>query len=94
MTPAELATWVERSRRAQGLGPVIDDSAILARVAILAFAGTGPEGRDPPISNRAPEGARRAQNPAKEPSNRNRTRAAGTGQERTRVRRGGDGHAR
>lgn len=93
MTPAELATWVERSRRAQGLGPVIDDSAILARVAILAFAGTGPEGRDPP-SNQAPVGARRAQNPAKEPSTRNRTRAAGSGQERTGVRRGGGDRAR
>jgi hypothetical protein len=91
---AEPATWVERSRRAQGLGLVIDDPAILARVATLAFAGAGPEGRDPPTSNRPPEGGRRARNPAKEPSIENPTRTAQTGQGRTRVRRGGDGRAR
>jgi hypothetical protein len=94
MTPAELVAWVERSRGAQGLGPVIDDPAILARVGTLAFAGSEPEGRDPPNSNRPPEGGRRTQNPAKEPSTPNRTRAAGSGQGRTGVRRGGGDRAR
>ena len=39
MTPAELVAWVQRSRAAQGLTPVITDVGILARVATLAFAG-------------------------------------------------------
>jgi hypothetical protein len=39
MTPAEIANWTLASRRAQGLPDRIDDPAILARVAILAFAG-------------------------------------------------------
>jgi hypothetical protein len=94
MTPAELAGWVGRSRRAQGLGLVIDDPATLARVATLAFAGAGREEKNPPTNNRPPEGARRTQNLAKEPSTPNRTRAAERGQGRTRVRRGGGGHAR
>ena len=93
MTAAELVGWVERSRRDQGFGPVIDDLAILARIATLAFAGSGPEGRDPP-RNRPPEGGRRAQNPAKEPSIENPMRTAQTGQEGTRVRRGGGGRGR
>jgi hypothetical protein len=87
MTPGELATWVERSRGAQGLGPVVVDPAILARVWTLAFAGQGGGGPGPP-SNRPPGGGRRAQNPAKEPSTPDRTRAAEPGQERTDVRRG------
>jgi len=94
MTPAELAGWVGRNRRAQGLGLVIDDPAILARVATLAFAGSGPEGRDPPTSNRPPEGGRRARNPAEEPSTPHRTPAAEREQDRTGVRRGGGGRAR
>jgi hypothetical protein len=48
MTPAEVAAWVERSREAQRLGPVIVDPAILARIATLAFAGEeGGGGRAP-----------------------------------------------
>jgi hypothetical protein len=39
MTLAEIANWTLASRRAQGLPDRIDDPAILARVAILAFAG-------------------------------------------------------
>jgi hypothetical protein len=39
MTPAEIAAWTTASRRAQGLPDRIEDPAILARVAILAFAG-------------------------------------------------------
>jgi hypothetical protein len=46
MTPVELATWVECSRDAQGLGPVIVDPAILARIATLAFAGDQEGGGD------------------------------------------------
>ena len=34
-----VADWAIASRRAQGLPDRIDDQAILARVAILAFAG-------------------------------------------------------
>jgi hypothetical protein len=39
MTPAEVADWMVTSRRAQGLPDRIEDPAILARVATLAFAG-------------------------------------------------------
>ena len=39
MTPAEVAAWVERSRAAQGLPPTIEDPAVIARLATLAFAG-------------------------------------------------------
>jgi hypothetical protein len=47
MTPAEIAAWTTASRRAQQLPERIEDAAILARVATLAFAGEegGGDGR-------------------------------------------------
>jgi len=39
MTPAEIAAWTAASRAAQALPPKIENPAILARVATLAFAG-------------------------------------------------------
>jgi hypothetical protein len=39
MTPAEVAAWTAASRRAQRLPERIEDLAVLARVATLAFAG-------------------------------------------------------
>jgi hypothetical protein len=50
MTPAEVADWTIASRRAQGLSDRIDDPAVLARVAILAFAGEEGGGDARPIS--------------------------------------------
>jgi hypothetical protein len=40
MTPAEVAAWTAASRRAQRLPERIEDPAVLARIAALAFAGT------------------------------------------------------
>ena len=47
MTPAEVADWTTSSRRAQQLPERIEDLAILARIATLAFAGEegGGDGR-------------------------------------------------
>jgi hypothetical protein len=47
MTPAEVAGWLGSSRREQQLPERIEDQAVLARVAILAFAGEegGGDGR-------------------------------------------------
>jgi hypothetical protein len=47
MTPTEIANWTAASRRAQGLGEWIEDPAVLARIATLAFAGeeAGGDGR-------------------------------------------------
>jgi hypothetical protein len=39
MTSAEVADWTAASRRAQRLPERIQDAAILARIATLAFAG-------------------------------------------------------
>jgi hypothetical protein len=39
MTPPEIAAWTCASRCAQGLPERIEDPAVLARVATLAFAG-------------------------------------------------------
>jgi len=75
-------------RVAQGLPERIEDETVLAKAAAILLDGA--EGRDPP-SNRPPEGGRRAQNPAKEPSIEHRTRTVQTGQGS--VRRGG-GRAR
>jgi hypothetical protein len=36
MTPAELAGWVERSRREQGYPPHVEDVGVLAAVAAMA----------------------------------------------------------
>ena len=46
MTPAEVADWTLASRRSQRLPERIEDPAVLARIATLAFAGeeSGPEG--------------------------------------------------
>jgi hypothetical protein len=46
MTPAEVADWTTASRRTQGLPERIEDPAVLARVAILAFAGEEEGGGD------------------------------------------------
>jgi hypothetical protein len=46
MTPAEIADWTLASRHAQGLPERIEDPAVLARVAILAFAGDEEGGGD------------------------------------------------
>jgi hypothetical protein len=46
MTPAEIADWTATSRRAQRLPERIEDVAILARVATLAFAGDQEGGGD------------------------------------------------
>jgi hypothetical protein len=46
VTPAELAGWVERSRRDQRLPERIEDPAVLARIATLAFAGEEGGGDD------------------------------------------------
>lgn len=47
MTPAEVADWTTASRHAQQLPERIEDQAVLARVATLAFAGEegGGDGR-------------------------------------------------
>jgi hypothetical protein len=47
MTPADVAAWAAASRRAQQLPERIEDPAVLARVATLAFAGEegGGDGR-------------------------------------------------
>jgi hypothetical protein len=39
LTPAEVTAWVAASRRDQQLPERIEDPAVLARIAILAFAG-------------------------------------------------------
>ena len=39
MTPAEVADWALASRRSQQLPERIEDPAVLARIATLAFAG-------------------------------------------------------
>ena len=36
MTPAELAGWVERSRREHGYPPHVEDVGVLAAVAAMA----------------------------------------------------------
>lgn len=41
MTPAELAKWVEQSRKAQGLPPKITDPVVLRKVAVLLGLGDG-----------------------------------------------------
>jgi hypothetical protein len=46
MTPAELAGWVERSRREQGYPFHVEDPVVLARIATLAFAGEEGGGDD------------------------------------------------
>ena len=47
MTRAEVAAWTATSRRAQRLPERIEDAAVLARIATLAFAGEegGGDGR-------------------------------------------------
>jgi hypothetical protein len=40
VTLAEIVAWTAASRRAQGLTEQIEDPAVLARIATLAFAGT------------------------------------------------------
>jgi hypothetical protein len=47
MTPAEVADWTAASRRAQQLPDRIEDPTVLARIAMLAFAGEegGGDGR-------------------------------------------------
>ena len=47
MTPVEVANWTRASRRAQRLPDRIEDPAVLARIATLAFAGEegGGDGR-------------------------------------------------
>jgi hypothetical protein len=47
MTPAEIADWTLASRLTQRLPERIEDPAILARIATLAFAGEegGGDGR-------------------------------------------------
>jgi hypothetical protein len=47
MTPAEVADWTLASRREQQLPERIEDQAVLARVAILAFAGEDGGGKAP-----------------------------------------------
>jgi hypothetical protein len=49
MTPAEVADWTTASRRDQRLPERIEDPAVLARIATLAFAGEegGGDGRAP-----------------------------------------------
>ena len=46
MTPAEVADWTAASRQAQRLPERIEDAAVLARVATLAFAGDQEGGGD------------------------------------------------
>jgi hypothetical protein len=46
MTPAEIADWTLASRLSQQLPERIEDPAVLARVAILAFAGEERGGGD------------------------------------------------
>jgi hypothetical protein len=96
MTPAEIAAQGAETRIRQGLPATVADPTTLAGLAAMVadtmiLDRRGPEGRDPPTSNRPPEGGRRARNPAKETSTPNRTRAAVRGQGRTGVRRGGGG---
>jgi hypothetical protein len=47
MTPAEIADWTLASRLTQQLPERIEDPAVLARIATLAFAGEegGGDGR-------------------------------------------------
>jgi hypothetical protein len=47
VTPAEVAAWTLASRRGQQLPEQIEDPAVLARIATLAFAGEegGGDGR-------------------------------------------------
>lgn len=100
MTPAELTAWTAASRQAQQLPERIEDTVVLARVATLAFAGDqeggggdrrGPPGgaetgRPPAKTDARPDTPVRASTGTVSP-------AAQTGQEGTRVRRGG-GRAR
>jgi hypothetical protein len=44
VTPAEVADWTTSSRRAQQLPDRIEDPAVLARIATLAFAGDDTQG--------------------------------------------------
>jgi hypothetical protein len=50
MTLAEVADWTTASRRAQGLPDRIEDPAVLARVATLAFAGEESGGDARPVA--------------------------------------------
>ena len=88
MTPAEVAGWTAASRAQQGLGPVVVDPAILARVWTLAFAG-----HDPP-SSRGPAKGPYWDGTSREPSIGKLSPSVETGQEGTPVRRGGGGRAR
>jgi hypothetical protein len=46
VTPAELAGYVERSRREQGYPPHVEDVSVLAAVAAMADDGRGERGDD------------------------------------------------
>ena len=59
LDPAVIAAWARKSRASQSLPAQIMDSAVLARVVTLAFAGTGP-----PTSDGGPAGGRRAAQPS------------------------------
>jgi hypothetical protein len=46
MTPAELAGYVERSRREQGFPPYVEDVSVLAAVAAMANDDRAERGGD------------------------------------------------
>ena len=99
MTPAEVADWTAASRSAQRLPERIEDPAVLARVATLAFAAMvvgGGDRRGPPggdETGRPPAKTDDRQDTPVRASTGTVSPATQTGQEGTPVRGGGGGRA-
>jgi hypothetical protein len=52
MTPEAMRQWAAASRAASGVPPKIEDPAVLARLVVLAFAGTEEHDGGPAESRR------------------------------------------